>query len=131
MGFFLNVSTQFQICDPKVMSICPCYTPPVEADPAVEAEQARHSDFSHTCPGSCMKSAIETKLIQWFWLLPLGCTSYCFLLHINHFSPPVKDSWPLNGKRQLFSSPQQHHTLAYSGEWKTECRGDCQGIWAS
>lgn len=111
-GFFLNVSTQFQICNPKVMSNCPRYTPPVEADPAEEAEQARHSQFSHTCPGSCKKSATEIKLSQWFWLLLLGCTTYCFLLHINRFSPSMKDSWPLNGKWQLFSSPQQHHTPA-------------------
>lgn len=73
------------------------------------------------------------KQIQCFWLLPLGCTSYCFLLHIHHFSPSVKDSWPLNGKWQLFSSPQQHsHQLRVgSGELSAEetARGSGPAEW--
>jgi len=46
----------------------------------------------------------------------LGCASSCSLLHINPFSPPVKDSWSASRKWQLFNSQQRRGTSAQGGK---------------
>lgn len=45
----------------------------------------------------------------------LGCASSCSLLHINPFSPPVKDSWSVSRKWQLINSQQRHGTSVQGG----------------